>query len=449
MADITPLIQQYTVDFASNNNFLFVKAVQGDGHQTRYADILLMNNGMGYEVDSSSVRAVIRGTKPDGTSVFNECEIIDDCTVRVEITQQIAACVGKGDYEISIMSLTHNKTLTSFPFHIIVSPTSFDVNSVTSSDEFLLLVDKINQVDKSNQEADALIEEQKVLKGELETALSDSIDATEESRQATQENKEATQALVEFHEEVKTAENIRVDSENQRIENESKRITDENQRNVDEANRQANEGIRESNEIQRINDENARLLAEATRESNEQTRIENENVRVENENARIQQAESFANEEALRIENENQRIEDENIRIENEKARIAQATTFAESEEIRILNEEQRIANEELRQQQEAERQANTSTAIANAEAATDSALGAVQNIQHGIGINDSPTEGEAATVAYSAQKIEELIKELKKSGLSLIVDTDGTRYKFGKDEEGIYIIETDPDAEI
>ena len=33
---ITPLIQQYTVDFASNNNFLFVKGIQGDGYGTRY-----------------------------------------------------------------------------------------------------------------------------------------------------------------------------------------------------------------------------------------------------------------------------------------------------------------------------------------------------------------------------------------------------------------------------
>lgn len=48
---ITPLIQQYTVDFASNNNFLFVKGIQGDGYGTRYVDISLMNNGQPYTVN--------------------------------------------------------------------------------------------------------------------------------------------------------------------------------------------------------------------------------------------------------------------------------------------------------------------------------------------------------------------------------------------------------------
>ena len=73
---ITPLIQQYTVDFASNNNFLFVKGIQGDGYATRYVDISLVNNGYPYEIDVAAVTVVIRGTKPEsafklGESVLN------------------------------------------------------------------------------------------------------------------------------------------------------------------------------------------------------------------------------------------------------------------------------------------------------------------------------------------------------------------------------------------
>ena len=110
---ITPLIQQYTVDFASNNNFLFVKGIQGDGYGTRYVDISLMNNGQPYTVNSEAVTVAIRGTKPDTSVIFNECEILDNNTIRVEITQQMSAIAGKGNYEISIISNLENRTLTS------------------------------------------------------------------------------------------------------------------------------------------------------------------------------------------------------------------------------------------------------------------------------------------------------------------------------------------------
>ena len=138
MEEIQPIIQSYIVDFASNNNFLFVKGVQGDGYQTRYADITLTNNGQPYELVRESIRVILRGTKPDNKEIFNVCEIIDSNTIRVEITQQMSAIPGKGNYEISIMSTEKNKLLTSFPFFIIISPSSFDVSNLTSTNEFTL-----------------------------------------------------------------------------------------------------------------------------------------------------------------------------------------------------------------------------------------------------------------------------------------------------------------------
>lgn len=146
---ITPLFQPYEVDFTrSTNNILFIKGVQGDGYGTRYVDISLMNNGKMYNISADSARVVIRGTKPDNNSIFNECEIISDNIVRVEITQQMAAIPGRGNYEISIISLSENRVLTSFPFFIMISKSAFDSESIISSNEFGLLVQKINQVDE-------------------------------------------------------------------------------------------------------------------------------------------------------------------------------------------------------------------------------------------------------------------------------------------------------------
>ena len=308
---ITPLIQQYTVDFASNNNFLFVKGIQGDGHSTRYVDISLMNNGQPYTINEEAVTVVIRGTKPDTTAIFNRCDILDNNTIRVEITQQMSAVAGRGNYEISIMSNLENRTLTSFPFFIIISKSSFDIGYVVSSDEFKLLIEKINQV------------------LELQTDVTNA---------EAQRNKNETARI--------NAENIRNTNENTRKSNENTRISNENGR--------------KNAETARVNAENARNTAETNRNNAEAQRNASENTRIANENTRKS--------------NENTRISNENGRKNAETARVNAENARNDAEEERENQEAIRQANEKIRQQQETKRQTDTATAITNANNATASA---------------------------------------------------------------------------
>lgn len=308
---ITPLIQQYTVDFASNNNFLFVKGIQGDGYGTRYCDISLMNNGQPYTVNSNAVTVVIRGTKPDTSVIFNECEILDSNTIRVEITQQMSAVAGRGNYEISIMSNLENRTLTSFPFFIIISKSSFDIGYVVSSDEFGLLVDKINQVHKIQGDLSDL-------KSDMQNTIKDCEDATDDCIDATDKAKKAINDMDTLNKNVSNAEAQRVKNENARKDAENQRNTKESERNDAEDIRIANENARKSAENTRKNNENARKTAETARANAESTRNTNETERE--------------NQEAIRQ------------------------------------------ANEKVRQKQEAKRQTDTATAISNTNTATTNA---------------------------------------------------------------------------
>lgn len=267
---ITPLIQQYTVDFASNNNFLFVKGIQGDGYGTRYVDISLMNNGQPYTVNDEAITAVIRGTKPDTSIIFNECEILDSNTIRVEITQQMSAVAGRGNYEISIMSNLENRTLTSFPFFIIISKSSFDVGYVVSSNEFGLLIDKINQVHKIEVDLSDLKAEMENATQDCNTATNNCIDATTNAIQATQDCIEATADCVNatntanntidamniLNDAVSSAEQIRIANENQRIVNEDERIENEIARQKAEQLRQEDFTTAIENAITATNDAN-------------------------------------------------------------------------------------------------------------------------------------------------------------------------------------------------
>lgn len=289
---ITPLIQQYTVDFASNNNFLFVKGIQGDGYGTRYVDISLMNNGQPYIVNND-VTAVIRGTKPDNSIIFNECQILDNNTIRVEITQQMSAAAGRGNYEISIMSNLENRTLTSFPFFIIISKSSFDIGYVVSSNEFGLLIDKINQVHKLELDIHEMEQD-------IKNTISNCDKATDDCINATNDAVIATNNMNILHETVSTAEMQRIANENDRINNENtrninedsrvdaeqKRISNESDRNASEIIRTNNENIRNAAETDRIDNENSRVISEDARENAEAIRIANELIRQQQENVR-------------------------------------------------------------------------------------------------------------------------------------------------------------------
>lgn len=272
---ISPLIQQYTVDFASNNNFLFVKGIQGDGYGTRYVDISLMNNGQPYTINDEVITPVIRGTKPDTSIIFNECEILDANTIRVEITQQMSAVAGRGNYEISIMSNLENRTLTSFPFFIIISKSSFDVGYVTSSNEFGLLIDKINQVHKIEVDLSDLKAEMRESINECDKATDDCIDATENAIQVTQGCDKATTDCINatitandtidvmntLNDAVSNAEQTRIANENQRIGNEDERIGNEIDRENAEQQRQDTFDTTIENVITATN--NANIAADA------------------------------------------------------------------------------------------------------------------------------------------------------------------------------------------
>lgn len=138
-------ITNITVDLATSNNFGIVKAVQGD-MRTRFVHITLLDNQVEY--DFSRVYPVLRGTKPDGTTIFNVCTVSDNNQIIVELTEQMLAAPGMSTYEISLYSVLKDlseekKVITSFPFTVFVNKAAFDPNVVTSADEFTAIADVI------------------------------------------------------------------------------------------------------------------------------------------------------------------------------------------------------------------------------------------------------------------------------------------------------------------
>ena len=128
--------QHYIIDFSSNNNFVQVPAVQGDGSETRFIDIEMIENGVPFLVDSNTDYVTIAGTKPDGTEIWNTCEITGAGLIKVEITYQMTTAAGRSDYQIVIFSKNSNKQIKSFPFILLVTAATFDPGYMMSTNEF-------------------------------------------------------------------------------------------------------------------------------------------------------------------------------------------------------------------------------------------------------------------------------------------------------------------------
>lgn len=177
------------------------------------------------------------------------------------------------------------------------------------------------------------------------------------------------------------AEALRVQAETVRVNNEDARKTAETERATAETERQTAETSRSNAESARQSNENKRIASESER-------VKSENARIASESAREAAEDLRSTSESERIKSETARESNESVRIANEKARQSAEATRSASETARIAAEDERelseLAREDaeslrasaelIRESQEAERQTNTSTAISEAESATDRA---------------------------------------------------------------------------
>ena len=338
------IYKHYIIDMSSNNNFVQIPTMQGDGNNVRGFELEFISNNVPYKIDTDNIIVSIAGTKSDTKHILNECTVTNEGYVLVDITSQMSAVKGRGDYCIIFMDKTKNSQLKSFPFYILTTSAPFNISEIISSDEFQLLTKRITQV------------EEVVIEGN-----------------------EEIEALQKLNAEVTVNENGRVSAEKTRISNENKRIEAENARKTTETNRLNAESTREKNEEARKTNEINRQNAEATRVSNENTRISNENTRKSNETTRQNnEVERQANEDN-RITSETNRQntfdtlmdvangEVERLKQENETASIS-AKNATESEKVAIqkANEASSSATASALSEKNAKTSEETSSAMAD-----------------------------------------------------------------------------------
>ena len=228
-------------------NFGTSKKIVLDLYQNRYVStnvaqydidsreliVQITDDGQPYYLDPTTVKVRIKYMKTDGNPVFNDCEILENGTVKVTYTDQMTAVAGRCDSELMLIDTKSQAVLHTMHFisNVIASSVGDDV--IESTPEFTSLeraLIKVDGLEETIKNADKLVEQ-------LDETLSDA-EASETIR--------------------KQNEILRTSAEILRDENEQKRIDAEEDRETNETERLQNENDRKAAETLRLENEEAR-----------------------------------------------------------------------------------------------------------------------------------------------------------------------------------------------
>lgn len=109
--------------------------------------VKVTNNGKPYPIDNT-IKPRIKCKKDDGTLVFNDCTVLEDGNIKIDVTDQMTACAGTHECEIALFEGNSEKVLHSMEFILNVKSAVFSDNEVTSSNEFLALENALLTVEK-------------------------------------------------------------------------------------------------------------------------------------------------------------------------------------------------------------------------------------------------------------------------------------------------------------
>ena len=133
--------QQITLELNEDINYRYVYGIQFD-NASRFIMITLTENGIKF-IPPQKATASFRCLKPDGTSCINAAKINSDGTITAELTEQVLAVEGQVKADISL--LDGKSVLSTATFFIQVEEVPSSANQITSTDEFLILNEKINE----------------------------------------------------------------------------------------------------------------------------------------------------------------------------------------------------------------------------------------------------------------------------------------------------------------
>ena len=218
---------------------------------SRFIIVKCTENGVFKKLDKGTMVCNIKVLTPDDRAIYDPCEILDDGTVKVSVSESMVYTAGVAKAELNIIEQSSTALLSTMIFNIIIKPSAYGDDKIVASEEFSALTKLMTTVEQTVQTVIS-----------LETKIN---------------NKQTEWEA----------------NENTRKTNELARVNNETTREDNETARQQAESLRESNTSTAISNANKATSAanKATEDAN--TAISNANTAADRANKAAQDVESI------------------------------------------------------------------------------------------------------------------------------------------------------------
>ena len=129
----------------SVNKYVSVLVKENDA-KTRKIIAKVTDNGKPYSINNTIIPR-IKCSKADNTIVVNDCIILDNGNIEIDITEQITACAGQHDCELILFSASTDQVLHTMNFIINVKESACSDEDIISSNEFNAFEDALLRAD--------------------------------------------------------------------------------------------------------------------------------------------------------------------------------------------------------------------------------------------------------------------------------------------------------------
>lgn len=148
---------KYIILDITKNRYVSVQVKQND-RNIRTIIATITNNGKPYHIDSNIVPR-IKCKKSDGTYVVNDCTILEDGNIKIQVTDQMTICDGMHDCELALFEVNTEeeteKVLHTMNFIINVKQAVFSDDEISSTNEFKSFENALIKIDEMQQQIDS------------------------------------------------------------------------------------------------------------------------------------------------------------------------------------------------------------------------------------------------------------------------------------------------------
>ena len=101
---------------------------------SRFIIVKCTENGVFKKLDKGTMTCNIKVLTPDDRAIYDPCEILDDGTVKVSVSESMVYAAGVAKAELNIFDDSTTTLLATMVFNFIIKPSAYSDDKIVASE---------------------------------------------------------------------------------------------------------------------------------------------------------------------------------------------------------------------------------------------------------------------------------------------------------------------------